>query len=121
MENQDLHQLKQGEADFFDEIAEVRTGKPGFIAIEADLRRGTKYIPQKGERVPLVDRKLTDMLQGAARDKYIAMVSQKRGATWQLRRWLRSRLARPRIGEEWLSCRCIRHFAKGYCHCQKNA
>jgi 2-polyprenyl-3-methyl-5-hydroxy-6-metoxy-1,4-benzoquinol methylase len=80
MTNDNLEQLKQAEARFFDQVADVRTEKDGLIASEADIRRATKYIPKRGERRFLIDQKMTDLLDGGARDKYIKMVSQRPGA-----------------------------------------
>jgi len=80
MANDNLDQLKREEARFFDQIADIRTEKDGLIASEADIRRATKYIPKPGEKRFLIDPKMTDLLDGGARDQYIRMVSQKPGA-----------------------------------------
>lgn len=80
MTNDNLEQLKKDEARFFDQVADVRTEKDGLIASEADIRRATKYIPKLGEKRFLIDQKMTDLLDGGARDYYIKMVSQRPGA-----------------------------------------
>lgn len=78
--NDDLNKLKQNEADFFDRIADIRTEKVDVIAMEADIRRATKYIPKQGERRFLIDPKMTSLLDGGARDVYIKNVAYKSGA-----------------------------------------
>ncbi len=80
MTNDNLEQLKRDEARFFDQVADVRTETEGLIASEADIRRATKYIPKRGEKRFLIDQKMTDLLDGGARDTYIKMVSQRPGA-----------------------------------------
>jgi 2-polyprenyl-3-methyl-5-hydroxy-6-metoxy-1,4-benzoquinol methylase len=71
---------KLAEADFFDKIADIRTSNDKIIAMEADIRRATKYIPKRGEKALLVDPKMTAILEGGARDKYIQLLSSKPGA-----------------------------------------
>lgn len=78
--NDELSKLKQDEAEFFDRIADIRTEKVDIIAMEADIRRATKYIPRQGERRFLIDPKMTSLLDGGARDVYIKSVAQKPGA-----------------------------------------
>jgi 2-polyprenyl-3-methyl-5-hydroxy-6-metoxy-1,4-benzoquinol methylase len=75
-----LDELKRAEAKFFDRIADVRTEKDELIAMEVDIRRATKYIPKQGEKRFLIDPKMTAILDGGARDKYINMVAHKPGA-----------------------------------------
>lgn len=78
--NDDLNKLKQDEADFFDRIADIRTEKTDVIAMEADIRRATKYIPKQGEQRFLIDPKMTSLLDGGAREVYIRNVAHKPGA-----------------------------------------
>lgn len=78
--NDELSKLKRDEAEFFDRIADIRTEKDDIIAMEADIRRATKYIPRQGERRFLIDPKMTSLLDGGARDVYIKSVAQKPGA-----------------------------------------
>lgn len=75
-----LEDLKRAEAKFFDQIADIRTERDEQIAMEADIRRATKYIPKRGEKRFLIDPKMTALLEGGARDRYIQMVAHKPGA-----------------------------------------
>ena len=79
--NQSLDELKKEEAKFFDVIADIRTEHADRISIEADLRRATKFIPKNGDKsLYLIDPKMSDILDGGNRDKYISWVSKKPGA-----------------------------------------
>jgi 2-polyprenyl-3-methyl-5-hydroxy-6-metoxy-1,4-benzoquinol methylase len=80
MQQDNLDQLKKAEANFFDQVADIRTSKSGQIAMEADIRRATKYIPQRGEKRFLIDPKMTEILEGGARNQYIKWVSYKPGS-----------------------------------------
>lgn len=75
-----LDDLKRAEAKFFDRIADIRTEKDEQIAMEADIRRATKYIPKRGEKRFLIDPKMTAILDGGTRDLYIRSVAHKPGA-----------------------------------------
>jgi 2-polyprenyl-3-methyl-5-hydroxy-6-metoxy-1,4-benzoquinol methylase len=80
MSNYDFSDQKKAEAIFFDRIADIRTSNDELIAMEADIRRATKYIPRQGEKSLLIDPRMTEMLEGGLRDQYIKWVSQKPGA-----------------------------------------
>lgn len=80
MTDHDFTGLKEAEAHFFDRIADIRTSKDELIAMEADIRRATKYIPKQGEKTLLIDPKMTEILEGGMRDEYIKWVSHKPGA-----------------------------------------
>lgn len=73
-----LNDLKQAEAAYFDHIADIRTAN-SHIPVEADLRRATKFIPKRSEKLPLIDPKMTAILGGNARDKYIDWATHKPG------------------------------------------
>ena len=47
MKSDKFYKLKLEEAEFFDDLAELRSSNDDVIAIEADLRRATKRIPKK--------------------------------------------------------------------------
>jgi ubiquinone/menaquinone biosynthesis C-methylase UbiE len=78
MSQDNLNDLKQAEAAFFDHIADIRTAN-GHIPVEADLRRATKFIPKRSEKLLLIDPKMTAILDGGARDQYIKWVAHKPG------------------------------------------
>lgn len=80
MKIDNFEKQKLAEAKFFDKIADIRTSNLNIIAMEADIRRATKYIPKRGEKSLLVDPKMTEILEGGARDKYIKLLSSKPGA-----------------------------------------
>jgi len=78
MPQTNLDELKQAEAKYFDRIADIRTVN-GHIPMEADLRRATKFIPTRTYKLPLIDPKMTAILDGRARDQYISWVAHKPG------------------------------------------
>jgi len=78
MTQDNLDSLKQAEATFFDQIADLRT-QDGHIPLEADIRRATKFIPKRTERIPAIDPQMTDILDAGAREKYLSMVAHKAG------------------------------------------
>lgn len=80
MTQDNLKELKQAEAEFFDGIADIRTERAEHIAMEVDIRRATKFIPKQGEKRFLIDPKMTALLDGGSRDQYIKLVSQRPGA-----------------------------------------
>jgi len=80
MTQENLEKLKQAEAKFFDGIADIRTERAEHIAMEVDIRRATKFIPERGEKRFLIDPKMTALLGGRSRDQYIKLVSQRPGA-----------------------------------------
>ena len=73
-----LNDLKQAEAQYFDNITDQRTTN-GHIPVEADIRRATRFIPKRGEKLPLIDPKMTAILDGGTRDKFIDLVAHKPG------------------------------------------
>ncbi len=80
MSQDNFNDLKQAEAAYFDHIADIRTTN-GHIPLEADIRRATKFIPRRTDKLklPPIDPKLTAILDGHARDKYISWVAHKPG------------------------------------------
>lgn len=78
MSEEDLNKLKEAEAAFFDNVADIRTAM-GQIPIEADFRRATKFIPKRTDKLPLIDPKMTAILDGRARKQYLDMVASKPG------------------------------------------
>lgn len=78
MSQDKLEDLKRAEAVFFDEIADLRT-REGHIPLEADIRRATKFIPKRSEKLPVIDPKMSSILDAGARDKYLDMVAHKPG------------------------------------------
>lgn len=78
MSQDNLEGLKQAEAVFFDEIADLRT-QDGHIPLEADIRRATKFIPKRSEKLPVIDPEMSAILDGGAREKYLDMVAHKPG------------------------------------------
>jgi 2-polyprenyl-3-methyl-5-hydroxy-6-metoxy-1,4-benzoquinol methylase len=78
MSQDNLNDLMKAEAAFFDHIAEIRTAN-GHIAVESDLRRATKFIPKRSEKLLLIDPKMTAILDGGAREQYIKWVAHKPG------------------------------------------
>ncbi len=78
MSQDNLKDRKQAEGAFFDRIAEMRT-TDGHIPVEADLRRATKFIPKRSEKLSLIDPKMTSILGGNARDQYMNWVAHKPG------------------------------------------
>jgi 2-polyprenyl-3-methyl-5-hydroxy-6-metoxy-1,4-benzoquinol methylase len=69
---------RQEEAHYFDQIADLRTVN-GHIPLEADIRRATKFIPKRGDRLAPIDPKMVTILDGYARDSYISWVAHKPG------------------------------------------
>lgn len=78
MKESDLEELKQAEADFFDRIAELRT-QNGHIPLEADIRRATRFIPQRSDVLPMIDPEMNEILDAGARDRYLNIVAHKPG------------------------------------------
>lgn len=78
MSQDNLESLKQAEAVFFDQIADLRT-QDGHIPLEADIRRATKFIPKRSEKLPAIDPEMSAILDGGAREKYLDMVAHKPG------------------------------------------
>ena len=78
MKNSELLKVQKAEADFWDVVAEHRIQK-GLIPMEADIRKATKYIPQRKEKLPLIDPKLASILDDGAREKYLDMVAYTPG------------------------------------------
>lgn len=78
MNQSELEKLKNAEAKFFDEIADLRT-QNGHIPLEADIRRATKFIPKRSERLPVIDPEMNKILDAGAREKYLDMVAHKPG------------------------------------------
>ncbi|NNL75739.1 MAG: methyltransferase domain-containing protein [Desulfobacterales bacterium] len=78
MSQNDLNDLKQAEAAYFDRIADIRTAND-HIPVEADLRRATKFIPKRSEKQALIDLKMTAILAGRATNQYISLVSHQPG------------------------------------------
>lgn len=78
MSQDNLDSLKRAEAAFFDQIADLRT-QDGHIPMEADVRRATKFIPKRSEKLPVIDPQMAAILDDGARDKYLDMVAHKPG------------------------------------------
>jgi len=78
MKNKELLKLQKAEADFWDGIAKHRTQK-NLIPMEADIRRATKYIPKRLEKLPLIDPKLASIIDDGVRERYLDMVAHKPG------------------------------------------
>ena len=78
MPQTNLDELKKAEAKFFDRIADIRTAN-GHIPMEADIRRATRFIPKRSDRLPLIDPKMTAILDGRSRDQYINWVAHQPG------------------------------------------
>jgi len=78
MSQDNLNNLKQAEAAYFDNIADIRV-VDGHIPLEADIRRATKFIPKGKDKRCKIDPKLTNILDGYARDKYLSWVAHKPG------------------------------------------
>lgn len=78
MSQDNLDGLRKAEAAFFDDVADLRT-QEGHIPVEADIRRATKFIPKRSERLPMIDLEMTAILEGAARTKYLDMVAHRPG------------------------------------------
>jgi len=94
---EDLGALKQAEADFFDQTANVRT-LFGNIPAEADMRRATRSIP-KVPGQPHFDPKMDDILEGSYRDRFIASVAHRP----------RGRVLDVCCGPGWLALELARH------------
>jgi len=93
-----INELKKAEAIFFDNIADMRTAN-GHIPVEADLRRATKFIPKRTDKLPLIDPKMTNILAGNATSQYINMVAHKPGG----------RVLDIGCGSGWLALELGRH------------
>jgi 2-polyprenyl-3-methyl-5-hydroxy-6-metoxy-1,4-benzoquinol methylase len=78
MSETDLQKLKEAEAAFFDHVADIRTAR-GHIPMEADIRRATKFIPKRTDKLSLIDPKMSNILAGTARDQYIRFLAHKPG------------------------------------------
>lgn len=78
MSEADLNKLKEAEAAYFDYVADIRTVN-GHIPMEADIRCATKFIPKRSDKLPMIDPKMTAILDGHARDQYISWVAHKPG------------------------------------------
>jgi len=78
MPQTNLDELKKAEAKFFDRIADIRTAD-GHIPMEADIRRATRFIPKRTDKLPLIDPKMTAILDGRSRDRYISWVAHQPG------------------------------------------
>jgi 2-polyprenyl-3-methyl-5-hydroxy-6-metoxy-1,4-benzoquinol methylase len=78
MQQTNLDDLKLAESKYFDRIADIRTIN-GHIPMEADIRRATKFIPKRTDKLPLIDPKMNAILDGRARDQYISWVAHKPG------------------------------------------
>ena len=78
MPQTNLDELKKAEAKFFDHIADIRTVND-HIPLEADLRRATRFIPKRTDKLPLIDPKMTDILAGPAIEQYLSSVAHKPG------------------------------------------
>lgn len=66
------------EGKFFDDVAKLRTHE-NRVPLEADRRVAEKYIPSKNEKYPVVDPKMTSILERGFTDKFISSVSHKEG------------------------------------------
>ena len=66
----------KAEANFFDKVAMLRS-KYGRTPLEADRRIARKYIPKKDEKVPVLDPKMTKILEEGSVEKFINLVCQK--------------------------------------------
>src|SRR2546423_4584911 len=73
----DLDELKRAEAAFFDASAILRT-RDGRIPIEADIRRAMRVEPASPED-QLIDPRMTAILEGRFRDRFIEMASHAPG------------------------------------------
>lgn len=78
--HENLDELKKEEAKFFDTVADIRTAHADRIAVEADLRRATKFIPEVGDKSLPIDPSMTAILDGGARNTYISWIAKKPGA-----------------------------------------
>jgi len=74
----DIKKVQKEEAKFFNNVARIRT-KDGHIPIEADIRRATKFIPKKDELLPVIDPKLSEILDGGNREIFLDLVAHKPG------------------------------------------
>jgi len=77
-DNSNFKKAIKAEADFFNDIASLRT-IDGRTPMEADRQLAAKYIPRRDERVPIVDPKMTHILEGGSTDKFINAVSKNPG------------------------------------------
>jgi 2-polyprenyl-3-methyl-5-hydroxy-6-metoxy-1,4-benzoquinol methylase len=77
MAQPNLNELKQAEADFFDQVTGART-VDGHIPVEADMRRATRFIPQRSGQI-LIDPKMTAILDRGARELVIDRVAHQPG------------------------------------------
>ena len=98
MPQDNIEEIKQAEAAYFDRIADIRTAQ-GHIPFEADMRRATKFIPKRTDRLPLIDPKMTAILAGRAIEQYIGSVSHKPGG----------RVLDIGCGSGWLALELGRH------------
>ena len=102
MKSDKFYKLKLEEAEFFDDLAELRSSNDDVIAIEADLRRATKRIPKKNKKLFLIDPKMSKLLNGKETQNYIKILSSKIGA----------RILDFGCGSGWLSL----ELARNGCH-----
>jgi len=77
MEKKIIKEIQKKEAIFFDNVAKLRTTIVN-VPVEADYTNAKKFIPKKNQRVPLVDPKLTKILEGKYVQKYLDLVAHKK-------------------------------------------
>lgn len=72
-----LEEMKQAEAEYFNKSARSRTAY-GQIPMEADIRRATRFIPFAPDQQP-IDPKMSQILEGSYRDRLIDYVARQPG------------------------------------------